>query len=246
MPLILVNILFYFRHAAGLLSDTTTNDKNLYLHNLNNHSVSSLLPPPPATTKNQHRNNTNNKTNNNSYNKDSNGGYFLSFKRRPNLVLVLTYTSIFMLGVALGFTPFIKVYIDTCQNDRRTVENLPAYFDNMTRIVDQLARQLNQSKSDEDILARYPQLANMYIKTAYGIGKNNISITCPIKINILFIEYSGTKADRRTIDEFNQYCEKNSPKGRSSLNCLVSLDLVYGIDILDKSAFTVIQYKCDA
>ena len=107
--------------------------------------------------------------------------------------LTLTY--------ALPYTHL--VYVETCQQDRAVVANIPAYFDKITRLVDDLSRQLNTTKTDT-ILARYPQLSNMYIKTAYGIGKNNISITCPLKINILFIEFSGTKADRGTVDEFNR------------------------------------------
>lgn len=173
---------------------------------------------------------------------------FLSMKRKPQFVIVITYLSIFMLGVAIGFAPFIKVYVETCQEDRQLVDNLPKYFNKLNKIlVDmvELGKKMNRSESD-GILQKYPQLANMYINTAYGIGSSNITITCPFKIKIVFIEYSGTKADRGTIDVFNKYCQRHVPKNGGSNVCVVSLSLVYGKDVYyDKSAFTVIQYRCE-
>jgi len=223
-----------------------------------------------TTTTNNHNNKTWNNNNNSNHNNkkssssNNNNGHIgfkekslqcVSVRRGPPLVIIFTYLSIFVLGVALGFTPFLKTYIDTCREDRSVVDRLPAYFERMNEVLAEMvevSRSLNRTHTDNamsshtnGVLANFPQLANMYIKTSYGIGNNNISISCAVKIHILFIEYSGTKADKSTIEEFNKYCDRESTKKNGVVNCLVSLDLVYGIAFLDKSAFTVIQYRCD-
>jgi len=160
--------------------------------------------------------------------------------RNPKLVLVLTYLSIFTLGLTIGFIPYLKVFIENCQGNQQQIREIVKYF-----------KFMNTTKSTApSALALdgiYNVMKEVTPKTAYATGNNDIKLICfgtDQEIKILQMYNSGADADEATIDEFNEFCGKNQQKYIAYTSCTTSIKKVYNIPDKDNS-YTQINYKCE-
>ncbi|XP_012554515.1 uncharacterized protein LOC100209497 isoform X1 [Hydra vulgaris] len=148
------------------------------------------------------------------------------YLHRSKFGMILICVAMFMMGVVVGFIPFIKVYVDSCQDDRRILQKMVNFFDT------------NNGSFSKGHMSSEPTI---YI--GHAKGNNDIVLECSGEIEIQEIEYSGIASSKESKEKVSEYCKEHLQKAFNNVRCVVSLKKVYQAPY-DEESFTQISYTC--
>lgn len=184
--------------------------------------------------------------------------FFTWQRKRPTLVLILTYICVFTIGAAAGFSPFIKEFVNRCNADRDYANQLSTLLAQQREMI--MKQQVLQTNITQpaigntgalepwliDLLKKINQQvekSHVQIKKAVGKDDNDIVLTCIRgNVQITTVHHGGIKADKASTEKVNKYCNENIKMSRLTQRCIVSLKSVFQSSF--ENSITEITYVC--
>ncbi|XP_066918537.1 uncharacterized protein [Clytia hemisphaerica] len=161
------------------------------------------------------------------------------FKRHPKTVMCFSYFCVLIIGITLGFVPYITMYMNACQSDRKLLTDFQGLIEryNDTNIV------TNTGASSGGMPLTAP-VYGMLPHRASARGNQEIELTCQGAIHISDITYNGVRGTTDDVKNLNKYCAKQIIQSRDTKRCVVSLQLVYKRGMYGEDTVTDIYYRC--